>query len=239
MGCYSHVIEKHETIPGQFICDICGKSWNSGQFLNIHKRKVHKVTAHGTPVKKQKRTRKVEAVVEGPQTCHLCGKSYASKTCLQNHVRFVHEKRFQKYCHLCGMGFYSSPALERHLLSMHTENEETKRMIEGGARIWRCEVVGCSTKFMKEKGLEEHTKRVHGGNGGDGEDEDAIKTKRYTCAFCGKGFWRQSQLRHHELVHKNKEEKPYSCDICGVKMATTTYLRNHERRVHKIYKNKF
>lgn len=173
-----------------------------------------------------------------PQTCDLCGKTLASKISLHNHVRFVHEKRFKQFCHLCGMGFYSGPALERHLLSMHKENEQIKRMMEGGARVWRCEVVGCSTNFMKEEGLEEHRKRVHGGLTLSGDEDEDKVAKRYTCAFCGKGFWMKSGLQMHELIHKNEKVKPYECDVCGVKTATLNYLRNHRRRVHKIYGKK-
>lgn len=157
MSCYGHVMDKHEK-TGHFICDICGMTSISERNLYLHKRKIHQINLNGTPITTiiTHKSRKPKAKV--PQTCQTCGKIYASESSLHNHVRFVHEKRLKCFCHLCGMGFYSSPALERHLLSMHKEDEQTKRRMEEGARIWKCEVVGCGAKFVKEKGFKGHIK---------------------------------------------------------------------------------
>ncbi len=44
-----HEQNKHPETPGQYICDLCGKAWNSVAYLRTHRNKTHRVKADGTP----------------------------------------------------------------------------------------------------------------------------------------------------------------------------------------------
>ncbi len=48
-ACRSHEAEKHAESPAQFICDICGKAWNSEAYLRTHRNHTHHLRADGTP----------------------------------------------------------------------------------------------------------------------------------------------------------------------------------------------
>ncbi len=67
--------------PGQFPCDVCGKSKNSLRFLKEHKLSVYRIKADGTLDTTPKRARSTSTtkrknrpaiVVNGKHKCHYC-----------------------------------------------------------------------------------------------------------------------------------------------------------------------
>ncbi|XP_028834201.1 zinc finger E-box-binding homeobox 1 isoform X2 [Denticeps clupeoides] len=56
---------------------------------------------------------------------------------------------------------------------------------------------------------------------------DRVKTKRFVCRFCGKGFAGQSNLESHQRVHTG--EKPFRCATCGKPFSEAGNLKKHQR----------
>lgn len=192
---HGHEKEKHVSIKGQFVCDLCGKRFNSKKYLQSHKYQQHGVLASGAPVRKKAKKRE-------PLICNLCGKTFWSGTGLQTHLKVVHVGLFKFECQVCGKKIPSSTALKMHMLSRHKDDEGTKRMVrEEGLRLWRCEVVACSRTFMSKMSLDKHGEKVHGIVGkGVGEEG----RRKFNCEVCGRGFWERHKFKRHELIHKKK-----------------------------------
>ncbi len=201
----------------------------SKNILWKHRRNVHKIDLDGNPIVVKRRNRKLDKKRVKPKVapiCHLCGKSFTWTSGLTKHLKYFHEKQFDKRCHVCGMGVYASQRLNMHLLSKHPDDPVSKKMVEEGAKLWRCTVVGCRVVYWKQSGLEGHMKKVHGGNG-----EDANKPL-FSCSFCGKTFWRWHRLNCHETRHKLGNERPFSCDLCGAKLKMADSVTKHKRKFH-------
>ncbi len=233
-----HEQEKHPSSANlnQFICDICGMTWNTKTFLLAHRRRVHQLNKAGKPVILKPRKQTVRVKPEDPSTCHLCGKSFGWAYQLSKHIKYFHEKQFDVRCELCGLGVYCRRTLNVHLLTTHKDEPLTIKLIEEeGVKLWKCEVKGCRGVYLKKAGLEEHTRKAHSGTGGDGEVVVGQDTqqKRFTCSFCGKMFRYSYQLKVHESFHKTGAELPYSCHVCGTSFKVESYLKRHMTRFHK------
>jgi len=103
--------------------------------------------------------------------CDLCGKELSTSYDLRQHIQFVHEKRFNFNCNLCGRGCPTRSLLKKHQLVRHPEDPSTKKLIEDeglgtGTRLWRCPVLGCTARYLKEQSVQSHLKRIHGKEGG-------------------------------------------------------------------------
>ncbi len=222
-----HEQEQHPSVPGQFRCDICGVAKNSRVGLMLHRRHNHQLNSAGNSIVVKPRKRgKRRAKPADPSTCHLCGKSFTELHGLTKHLKYVHEKKYDLHCHVCGMGMWTSTCLKVHLLRRHKDDPVTLKLIEEGARLWKCGVVGCRGTYWKESGLEEHTREVHGG----GQEQNA--RKRFTCSFCGKTFWYWHTLKVHETSHKLGKERPFSCELCGANFKMKSSIKKHKRRFH-------
>ncbi len=124
--CYQHEMVKHPTTPGQFVCDFCGKRWNSRKNFTDHKRQVHKVKADGTPLTIKPSDK------DKLHVCDTCGKTFTHPNCLRGHLRYVHQKKLNYSCHVCEKRFRSATDKNRHLFRNHKEDPATKQLIAEG-----------------------------------------------------------------------------------------------------------
>ncbi len=211
-GVDSHERDKHSNTPGAFVCDICGRAFNSAGFLRSHKTCSHKLKADGTPIPPKQ---------------------------MKRHVRFVHEKRFDISCVLCGMGWPSSNSLKKHMLALHREEPITEKLVEEeGLGLWKCPVKGCTVRLLKESSLKAHLRSRHGkgeeevegmdlGREGVVLEDPSIKA---TCSICGKVCRNNWALKKHEELHG--KEKDVICEICGKGFICKEYLSSHVNKTH-------
>ncbi len=58
-------------------------------------------------------------------------------------------------CEIYGMRVHNKYALNVHLLAAHKDDPVRRKLIEEGARLWKCGMEGCRATYLKEARLEE------------------------------------------------------------------------------------
>ena len=126
------------------------------------------------------------------------------------HVAVVHENlRFE--CNLCSSALRSSRSLTRHKKLTHqvNDNNEPIELIR-----FKCEF--CPKNYAQKSKLTRHVNEKHQG------------IRRYFCQTCKKGFYMQSGLVDHMVIHTRK--KPHACPYCDA-----TFGYRESRSVHYKY----
>jgi hypothetical protein len=143
--------------------------------------------------------------------CVTCNEEFQRASDLYTHTRSVHGKnKFQ--CKECLKWFSRKSRLESH------------ELLHKGVRLFECDQ--CPRKYATPQGLKTHLDDAHSVD------------YPYVCDKCGKGFIKESKLKHHYSSHI--EVRNYACEICHKSFKTQTYLNFHmdthqppELRKHK------
>ena len=187
------------------------------------------------PMKKKKKKRK-------PPTkdfnCLDCGKSFYFQKNLFVHVVEKHGKSLDElpnlatmkeefdvediinrrrkgdkgkaaYCDDCGVSFKFASGLYNHRKRMHGNTEKLP-------------CPHCS-KEVKACTMEQHIREEHG-------------NPRFTCQFCGKGFYYRSFMLNHQRLHTG-DFKECICDLCGAVYKSVQVLNRHVRNAHQDLRN--
>ncbi|KAH9515123.1 hypothetical protein Btru_019273 [Bulinus truncatus] len=105
--------------------------------------------------------------------------------------------------------------------------------------LWRQHKVDCD--LFKCEQCEYKTDTYHKMNI---HKEIHTNVKPYTCDICNKGFRQASQMKNHQVIHANREEKSGNkgwfsskpCDICDRVFANSKCLKKHKEAVHSSHK---
>jgi len=245
-GLNMHIGKIHK---GKYRCHECGKSFQSNQVLNIHKR-----THSG------KNKADSDDIIELPSddkprhymaekwySCTQCEKKFTNQIRLKSHISAHHRGKYK--CTECGRGF-RNPLM----LTMHRRTHEVKAAADKGdvtehahddnpgpyteEKLYSC--TQCEMKFIKQKGLNMHIGKIHKG--------------KYRCHECGKSFRSNPVLIMHKRSHSGKNradgnditwhpygdkpsrctaEKLYSCTHCEMKFIKQKGLNMHIGKIHK------
>lgn len=169
---------KHET--GAFPCEVCGKTFKSETYKELHVDRVHKklgkVYCPKCDIRLMSYHQKLKHLVEvhGEQplqlACTSCDKVFECRRYLTLHLRKYHIKDFRYECEYCGQKFFTRFSLKNHLPT-HT-----------GERNFKCKI--CDKSYPRLKTLKEHT-RIH------------TNDRRYRCHICGQAFIQNCSLKGH------------------------------------------
>lgn len=204
---------KRNHIETPTVCSLCGKVFNTSRRMKDHLR------THSD---------------ERKFVCPVCNKSFKTSDVLTKHKR-LHKDTFSYTCEICGFGCHSNSILRRHI---DTHNQVKRH---------GCTV--CGTKYSNKESLVIHKLRE---NHYKPDDPDVAKSvqcdhcdrrfpsathksyaqhlrthtgeKPYQCKICGRQFSEQSNMKTHELIHR--EEKPFLC-VCGKGFVQKRFLRKH------------
>ena len=119
------------------------------------------------------------------------------------------EKGKAAYCDDCGVSFKFASGLYNHRKRMHGNTEKMP-------------CPHCS-KEVKACTMEQHIREEHG-------------NPRFTCQFCGKGFYYRSFMLNHQRLHTG-EFKECICDLCGAVYKSVQVLNRHVRNAHQDLRN--
>jgi len=108
-------------------------------------------------------------------------------------------------CDICGDNFKFKSGLYNHKKRMHFDTEKKQ--------CPRC------PRLVKSSFLEQHIKQEH-------------STPRFTCSWCGKGFYYQSLMLEHQRIHTG-DFKQCICDLCGAAYKNLKVLRRHVNNAHQ------
>jgi len=118
---------------------------------------------------------------------------------------YIKNKEKKMVCDICAESFAFQSGLDAHKKRQHFETEKVP-----------CETCG---KIVKKSNMEAHIKEVHA-------------TPRFTCSWCGKGFYYQSFLNEHQRIHTG-DFKSAVCDLCGSNYKNVKILRRHVKYAHQ------
>jgi len=113
------------------------------------------------------------------------------------------------YCDDCGVSFKFASGLYNHRKRMH-------------GNIEKLPCPHCN-KEVKACTMEQHIREEHG-------------KPRFTCQFCGKGFYYRSFMLNHQRLHTG-EFKECICDLCGAVYKSVQVLNRHVRNAHQDLRN--
>jgi hypothetical protein len=214
------VIKLDQTVkePRQFICHICGRSYNSSSKLSDHIKGIHQepsiLCSCGAAFKwrsslnkhKEKcpfarpedgKTPRRPARVKVPGEDHVCPHcqiAYKSDSGLRSHIQVKHRQDAAFRCMVCNSFFVT-----RKQLCKHRENCPPKASSSNAAPTprktitYRC--AACQTTFKNKTFLQKHIIGMH------------LPGKRYICSLCGKRFrWNGGLARHRNKCKYNSQQ---------------------------------
>jgi len=172
------------------MCELCGKSFTSSQYLKYHKHAEH-----------------FKELGLKPYQCDKCQKLLKDPSALRYHMLSQHEKKFRFKCTFCDRGFNQQSALKKHV-QCHTgekpfECDVCKRRFRAASAL-KCHV-NTHTGFKPHKckfcgrGFAQlYKKKRH-------EEVHENDVNKYVCLLCSKGFPVSDYLTlHMRNVHDQR-----------------------------------
>ncbi|XP_073963774.1 uncharacterized protein isoform X6 [Choristoneura fumiferana] len=197
----------------EYICDVCGTSFQGENHLKMHHRYYHreykcdycdvKLTTLSKKIIHEKNVHMANLL-----KCPHCPETFKSPYFKKLHLANVHGVEELKIkCQFCTKVFPQESIMSRHMRRVHLR----ERNVE-------CEV--CGEKFFGPYDVKLHMLK-HSGE------------KSFICSVCGKKFSKKSNLNSHSVLHTGK--KAYSCTLCKKVFGYHTNLSMHMKTMHHGY----
>lgn len=162
--------------------------------------------------------------------CSICSEVFSKKMNLQVHSKSVHRRRH--YCVECRRSFRNAHSLTAHKFvhERRTCNGCSKTFTNNSCfqqHVKRCEAHveepnkytcdECGKLYKNKDTLRVHIGSVH------------IRGRLFQCHVCSKGFFSESHLKEHSLVH-DKDPDRFPCEFCDSKYSTRRGFEKHIRK---------
>ncbi|XP_070546575.1 zinc finger protein 493-like [Ptychodera flava] len=120
-----HIALHHQDNINQFICEKCGKGFQTKVMLTRHLRCTHS---------------------ESPVQCEVCGKQFSHHSTLRVHSQIHNKAIYQSHqCELCPRKFMSRSKVKVHMMSAHSDERPHQCQLCG----YSCKIKSNLTKHMK------------------------------------------------------------------------------------------
>lgn len=230
------------TFDGQYICDICNKTFSQKASLLRHKRGIHKrfgdfackscekrffterdMSHHQCSMRECNKTSKL-------YECDICQVIERTKNALRQHMRSTHIGDCHR-CDDCESVFRQRKSLLVHIKFVHEKQRNARcnqcgktfrtnsdlkcHSFEHSNEQFKCP--HCEKSFKSPIYRDKHLRRVHG---------PISEKTRFKCDDCGSVFRQNSYLLEHiKFVHK--KQRNFCCNQCGKTFRTNFELKCH------------
>nr|NP_001071971.1 zinc finger protein [Ciona intestinalis]BAE06789.1 zinc finger protein [Ciona intestinalis] len=221
-----------------YVCDVCGKRFNSKFNATRHERTHTGVKPFKCPICPSRFTEAGSITAhlrthtgEKPFQCQFCGKSFSQKGPLQTHL-LLHNGSRPYLCEICGKSFNQKTNLKAHearhsglkhhtctvcAMSFQYKSDLHRHMLKhSGDRPYQCRL--CSFTFTRLQYLRDHMHKIHDELSLKSDDEDELK-----CDEDKDGF----DVMEHQHPDSNLEELPVLSTNDGASnnpISTTSYI---------------
>ncbi|KAI8426837.1 hypothetical protein MSG28_014519 [Choristoneura fumiferana] len=189
----------------KYICDVCGKHFETPAGLNLHVKYSHSGTEickhckQSFPTKKARREHVKMTKACQPTMCPYCNDRFLHWQQKEEHLVTVHGKERRVFpCTECDKVFTQRTVLYVHFRTTHTDEN-------------KCQY--CEKQFPTQPRLKEHIARYHTGE------------RAFACDLCDKTFIDGQSLRRHLVTHD--DSKKLACSFCD-----KLYARRHALNLH-------
>ena len=137
-------------------------------------------------------------------------------------MRHLHQELVTYTCSIIGCKFMtnSKRSLNRHL-KRHIDGKPVVRGNQRRRCLIPCSFPNCKFSTKRPCRMREHIHRWHNPN----------PVKEFSCSFCPKTFYSQSNANLH-LSRIHLKEKGYQCEKCSYATAYLMELKYHQQRTH-------
>lgn len=189
----------------KYICDVCGKHFETPAGLNLHMKYSHSGTEickhckQSFPTKKARREHVKSTKACQPTMCPYCNDRFLHWQQKEEHLVSVHGKERRVFpCTECDKVFTQRTVLYVHFRTTHTDEN-------------KCQY--CEKQFPTQPRLKEHIARYHTGE------------RAFACDLCEMTFIDGQSLRRHLVTHD--DSKKLACSFCD-----KLYSRRHTLNLH-------
>ncbi|CRL05319.1 CLUMA_CG018230, isoform A [Clunio marinus] len=221
-GFKNHMKTYHGELHDQrkFHCDVCGKSFKEARHLSVHMNShlpdelkfVHTCEycdkKYSSTFSLKQHIKHVHVKDENFK-CHSCDKTFSRKANLDSHLNHVHTTERKFSCDVCGLKLKTKSILRVHKKihstnpddflpcptckrQFKTQNQLTNHMISHNPmKRFKCTI--CPAEYKRSKELNSHISSLHTG------------VHQYSCEWCPKKFFNNSNFRKHKLKLHQKE----------------------------------
>ena len=208
------------------ICELCGKSFNSGFHLKEHKLIIHEGKKNRHECKTcgmtftwistlARHNAKLHKANREETTCKVCGYVASFKNELRKHERAHKVGEFS--CRYCGK------------ILKHSSTHEAHERIHTGENPYTCNK--CDFHCRSATILWRHRMEKHDERKKDDSDLAPRKEKTYKCEVCSKTYTRTDGLRDHMNIHLGL--KPHKCQLCEYASSHRAGLFMHMKKHRK------
>ncbi|CAC5361137.1 KRAB [Mytilus coruscus] len=214
----------------RFMCDECGKSFNTKCGMNKHIRSKHR-GEQGMPhqctycgykcIEKHQMERHCRKYHGGEKLqCTYCNKLFTTKSGLKRHEISHHLLSPLFQCNECSLNFTRKDLLEDHEQAIYANNYRKSNLARHKLiHLGKTQTCDCGKIFASPAAMKEHRKR---------HSDPLIFTCRH--ADCGKVYSRRYSLQQH-VRREHGDHVPnisvYKCEVCDKDFSQKGHLKEH------------